>query len=317
MSDLLEVVVELQAKGATQFGINVRRSADGREETLLYYDLTDATFNVDRNRSSLDPDARKGIHGGHLEIGANRKLQLHIYIDRSMIEAYANSSKSITTRVYPTLTDSIGLQVWANGRVQVKSLDVWTLEGAYDGVAPAYYPELKPTMPHGELPNGDFQTCDLTDWIVVEGEAFTDDHVTDADDWGWSGPFRQANAWNSTDRCHLWGFNPDHGGDDATGVLRSQTFTLGSDGQIDFLISGGYNLNTLYVALVRASDGAILFKESGKAIDSQFRAQHERRFWDASDYIREELYIEIVDQATGGWGHISVDDFNVPIAVED
>lgn len=208
----------------------------------------------------------------------------------------------------------MGVQVWANGELKVKSMDIWTLGSAYGSAAPSYYPEPQPSIPHGELPNGDFQSCDLTGWTIVQGDAFTDAHVTDADDWGWSGPFRQANAWDSTDRCHLWGFNPDYGGDDATGVLRSSTFTLGGNGQIDFLISGGYNLDTLYVALVRASDGQILFKESGKAIDSQFRAQYERHRWDASSYLGEELYIELVDNATGGWGHISVDDFNVPTA---
>jgi hypothetical protein len=294
----------------------VRRSADDVEGTLLYYDMGAGMFNVDRNRSSLDPDTRKGIHGGLLEIGRNRKLRLHIYVDRSLVEAYAQGRKSITTRVYPTLPDSVGVQVWANGRVKVKSMDIWTLNSAYGPAAPSYYPAPAPPVPHGELPNHDFQTCDLTDWIVVSGNAFTDDHVTDVNDWGWNGPFRQAHAWNSTDRCHLWGFNPDHGGDDATGVLRSQTFTLDGDGQIDFLTSGGYNLDNLYVALVRASDGTILFKESGNFYDSGLRAQYQRRYWDASAYIGEELYIEIVDQATGGWGHISVDDVNVPTALD-
>lgn len=43
------------------------------------------------------------------------------------------------------------------------------------------------------------------------------------------------------------------------------------------------------------------------------RAQYKRRNIDASAYIGEELYVEIVDEATGGFGHLSVDDINVPV----
>jgi sucrose-6-phosphate hydrolase SacC (GH32 family) len=314
MTDMLEIVVELKPETATQFGVTLRRSADGREETLLFLDTESGLLTLDRNRSSLDPDTRKGMHSGPFALDSNGKLTLHIYVDRSMIEAYAGGRKSMTTRVYPTLADSIGVQIWANGSVKVKSLDLWVLNGAYGLVAPSYYPPAEPEVSHGTLPNADFQTCDLSGWIVVSGNQWTDANVTDVEDWGWNGVFRQANAWNSTDRCHLWGFNGAGGGDDATGVLRSQTFTLGGDGQIDFLTSGGYNLDTLYVALVRASDGAILFKESGNFYDSGLRPQYQRRHWDASAYLGEALYIEIVDQATGGWGHISADDFNVPTA---
>ncbi|MFN2164828.1 MAG: LamG-like jellyroll fold domain-containing protein, partial [Anaerolineae bacterium] len=39
MTDLLEVVVELKPQTATQFGVSLRRSSDGQEETLLFYDM--------------------------------------------------------------------------------------------------------------------------------------------------------------------------------------------------------------------------------------------------------------------------------------
>jgi sucrose-6-phosphate hydrolase SacC (GH32 family) len=301
--DLLEVVVELEPGDATQFGVKVRRSGDGQEETLFYYDMAEGSLNVDRTRSSLDPDSRKGIQGDRMALDGST-LRLHIFVDRSMAEVYANNRASITTRVYPTLPDAVGVQVWADGGVTVKAMDVWRLESAYGETVPAYYPEPAPVTPHGQLPNHSFQSCDLTGWIA-EGKAFSDHHITSAEDWGWGGPFFQAD--DGSNGCHLWGVHPAHQGDDATGALRSQTFTLGGDGQIDFLLGGGNRPEELYVALVRAADGEILLKATGH--DSE---QYRRVRWDAADYIGEKLYIEAVDQAQGGWGHLNLDDVNVP-----
>lgn len=153
--------------------------------------------------------------------------------------------------------------------------------------------------PREVIPNHDFETGDLTGWIVVEGDAFSDGDVTNAVDWGWGGPFKQHGQY------HLWGFK--EGGDGQTGILRSQTFVLKSKGVIDFLIGGGSDIDKLYVALVSAEDDKIIFKETGLN-DEAYR----RVYWEVPDeYVGKPLYIEIVDKATGGWGHINIDDVNV------
>ncbi|QIZ08394.1 hypothetical protein HFZ78_18105 [Priestia megaterium] len=41
--------------------------------------------------------------------------------------------------------------------------------------------------------------------------------------------------------------------------------------------------------------------------------QYSRINWDASKFIGEELYIKVVDNSTGGFGHINVDDFSFPV----
>ncbi|WP_347976814.1 GH32 C-terminal domain-containing protein [Microbacterium sp. ProA8] len=310
LTDLLEVKVELQVKGTdSAVGLEVRRSADGAERTILTVDPAENMLAVDRNFSSLDPDTRKGVNSGEFVVGANGKVTMHVYVDRSVVEAYVDGRKSLTTRVYPTLADAVGLRVLGDAKVQIKSLEVWNLDGAFGPVTPSHFDE--PSTPEGAgLPNGDFASCDLSDWMILEGNAFSNATVTNADDWGWGGTFRQANAWGSTDRCHLWGFD-EAVGDAGTGALRSATFTLGGDGQIDLLTAGGYDPDNLYVAVIRASDGAMLAKVSGNEQEA-LRAQYQRRDLDLAEHLGEDLYIEIVDRATGGWGHISVDDINVP-----
>ncbi|RBW70859.1 hypothetical protein DS031_04610 [Bacillus taeanensis] len=315
--DMLEIELEIDAAFAKEFGIKVRKTADGEEETLLYYDAESDTFSVDRNKSSLDPDIQKGIQGGELKFDGDH-LKLHMYLDRSMIEAYANGLKSITTRVYPTRADALGIELWSdNGKALVKSMKVWEMNSAYGETVPAFWPEQSEGendtgQNYRELPNHDFQTGNLTGWIVKEGNAFSDDHVTNKEDWGWGGPFGQASSDTDPERYHLWGFNGDKGGDAAIGVLTSQNFVLGGSGQIDFLIGGGANPDRLYVALVRVSDDKELMKSTGHNGEAYRRVN-----WDASDYIGEELYLKIVDYETGGWGHINIDDVNVPVALDN
>src|SRR5690606_32118333 len=111
---------------------------------------------------------------------------------------------------------------------------------------------------------------------------------------------------------HLWGFNEAAGGDGLTGTLRSENFILGGNGNINFLLSGGRDIERLYVALVRASDNSELFRETATNYE-----EYQRKIWDASQYIGEELYILVVDQSTGGFGHINVDDFHVPVRVDE
>ncbi len=308
--DTLEIQLEIAAQDADKFGIKVRRTPNGQEETLLYYDKQQQSFYVDRNKTTADADMKmsSGVQGGKVDLGSEN-LKLHVYLDRSMVEAYINSRKSLTTRVFPSKSDAMGLQLWADGNIKIQSMKVWEVKSAYgDGtIVPAYWGENSGSTPSnvGELINHDFASGDLTGWIVAEGNAFSNEHVTDLDTF-WGGPFNISGEIPG--KYHLWGFNQAAGGDSLTGVLKSQNFVLGGNGQIDFLIGGGQDIDKLYISLVRASDGEELFKTTGRNSEQYYRAK-----WDASQYIGQDLYIKIVDQHTGGFGHINIDDVNVPV----
>ncbi|MBD3917167.1 S-layer homology domain-containing protein [Paenibacillus sp. PR3] len=307
--DMLEVVLEAHIGTAKKVGISLRKTADGAEETKLIYDAENQLLSIDRWKSSLDPDVQKGIQNGKMELDGDL-LKLHIYLDRSMIEAYANGKNSITSRVYPTRGDALGLSLWSEGgAASVQKLQVWEMNSAYGSTVPASWPDPQAqTTAVGELPNADFEKGDLSGW-TAEGNAFTDKNVTKVNDWGWGGPFNQAWVAKDPERYHLWGINPEFG-DSATGSLTSQTFTLGGDGKISLLVGGGQDLDHLYIALVRASDKQILMKDTGNNNEA-----YRRVTWDASAYKGEALYIQVVDQATGGWGHINIDNLNVPVSI--
>jgi hypothetical protein len=306
--DMLDIEAVIEPRDAATVTLAVRASADGSERTLLSYDTSRHRFSVDRGHSSLDPDVRKGVHGGTVEL-VGGQLRLRVLLDRSMLEAYVNGTNSLTSRVYPTREDATGLRLTSEGgSARVVSLDVWRMNGAYDtSVAPAAYDPPRPTNIDA-LPNHDFATGDLTGWTVVSGTTFGDANVTTRTDWGWGGPFYQAETADDPAGHHLWGYNPDAGGDDATGVLRSATVVLGGDGVVDLLVSGGNDLDRLYAAVVRADDGKVLAKETGRGAE-----QYRRVVFDLSEHIGERIYVEVVDKATGGWGHLNVDDVNVPV----
>ncbi|HVA47272.1 MAG TPA: glycoside hydrolase family 32 protein [Pirellulales bacterium] len=94
------------------------------------------------------------------------------------------------------------------------------------------------------------------------------------------------------------------GGDEATGKLTSPEFKI--EGKfIGFLIGGGgYPGKTCMNLLV---EGRVLRTATGPNTPPGGSEQLEAAAWDVSDLTGKMARIEIVDEASGGWGHINVD----------
>jgi levanbiose-producing levanase len=93
------------------------------------------------------------------------------------------------------------------------------------------------------------------------------------------------------------------GGDAATGNVTSPTFTITRD-RINLRVGGGDNpwgaSNPTAVNLV--VDGVVHHSATG-ADDGTLRQVS----WDVHELVGRAAYIQIVDQATSGWGHLMVD----------
>jgi predicted esterase len=148
----------------------------------------------------------------------------------------------------------------------------------------------------GELPNHDFESGDLSGWTIASGTAFSACEVANvAGSYGGRGTYclYAQNCWTA---------------DAPFGILRSAPFTISGPGVIDALVSGGYEPGALYFALVRASDGAILYRAMSNSRSNNFV----RVTYDASSYIGTQAYVQLVDSSsTVDWGHINLDDVNV------
>ena len=107
--DRLEIVAELQPGEARSIGVKVRRSPGGEEETLVVYDRTAKTLSVDRSRSSTEAGTETSVKSAPFELREGEPLRLRVFVDRSVIEVFANERISITSRIYPTRADSLGV----------------------------------------------------------------------------------------------------------------------------------------------------------------------------------------------------------------
>jgi sucrose-6-phosphate hydrolase SacC (GH32 family) len=181
------------------------------------------------------------------------------------------------------------------------------LTGAAVAVLLLFHPLVLPSPARAaataaEIVNPDFETGDLTGWTAT-GTTFTNAVTTDTG-WGWGCCFGQHG------NSHVWGHRTV--GDAATGSLTSSSFELSGTGLVSFLLGGGNDATNLYMALMRAGDGAVLFRATGRGEEAYHRVT-----WDASAYLGQRLYLRAVDTATGGWGHLNLDDVRLDAPVPD
>lgn len=98
--------------------------------------------------------------------------------------------------------------------------------------------------------------------------------------------------------------NSFKGGDGSTGKLSSPPFTIQRK-FLNFLIGGGMHPGQTSVNLL--IDGNAVRTTTGPNDKPGGTENLSWASWDVTDLIGKTATIEIVDQATGGWGHINVD----------
>jgi len=126
----LELRIELVAETAAQFGASVCCSADGVEQTRVYYDVAESQLKVDTTRSSLR-EGPKSIESAPFALQPGEPLRLRIFIDRSVVEVFANDRQAIMRRIYPTRPDSQGVALFAHGGdALASSVEAWDMAPA-------------------------------------------------------------------------------------------------------------------------------------------------------------------------------------------
>jgi hypothetical protein len=154
-------------------------------------------------------------------------------------------------------------------------------------------------------PRFDFETGDLQGWTVVEGGFGL--LVSDMKE------FRNhpGTPYNKQGTYYLSTVETKNyrGNDGFTGVVRSPGFAIRAD-HLSFLVGGGSG-EGVCVGLSLAEDGTLVRVARGE------RAEKMRRhIWDVRDLRGKQVYLVLIDRETGGWGHITFDDFREPTAEE-
>lgn len=145
--DMVEIRALVDLQDASAFGIKVRKSPNGQEQTLIQYNAVGGLF-VKRGLSSTSNQVGKwDVVAQHLLEG-NENLELRIFIDRSTIEIFANRRSVVTTRIYPQRTDSVEMDLYSQGGTsKVISLDIWPL--GENPITPTPTPPPSPTATPG------------------------------------------------------------------------------------------------------------------------------------------------------------------------
>ena len=153
----------------------------------------------------------------------------------------------------------------------------------------------------------DFETGNLTGWTKT-GTVF-DYQPTLGDN-----PTARRRGQSSKHQGKYWigGFEKYQGkpgqksgsiqGDKPQGTLTSPPFTI-PNGTLNFLIGGGNNFQTRVELIV---SGKRVLHATGRNTETMHRV-----VWDLSTYAGKTGRIRIVDNTSGGWGHINVDDFRL------
>ncbi len=124
--DACEIVSEIQPAAGGRCGLKVRASPGGEEETLLYYDAAKSELVFDSTRSGAD--GRKVVELAPLALKRGEPLKLRVFVDKSVVEVFANDRQAISRRVYPARSDSLGVHLFAvGGRTRFRTVKAWEI----------------------------------------------------------------------------------------------------------------------------------------------------------------------------------------------
>jgi len=148
--DCLELMVDIRPGSDKPCGVKVRRSCDGEEETVISYDHGKKHLRIDVSKSSLDkgivyhtfvqnydgknntPKASENLlvtaQEAPFELKAGEPLRLRIFVDRTILEVFANDRQCMTQRIYPARPDSVGVSLFSrDGKAAFTSVRAWDM----------------------------------------------------------------------------------------------------------------------------------------------------------------------------------------------
>ncbi len=172
------------------------------------------------------------------------------------------------------------------------------------GLAAAAAPEpaspaggVLPTDGAGEPVNVDLEKGTLADWHA-EGPAFANQPISG------DTVHKRRSDMASRHAGTYWIGGYERGGDRPQGTLTSRPFRVTLP-FARFLVGGGSHPSTR-VELVRADSQEVFFKASGIDLEDLQPVAV-----DLTRHVGHEIFIRLVDQHSGGWGHVNFDDFKL------
>lgn len=136
----MEIIVEIDPKNSQHVELNILRSADKQEYTqIIFYRNrrfwdSNNILSINTDNSSILPEVRsRPAENAPLHLEAGENLRLRIFIDKSVVEIYANDKQYAAVRVYPGLAGSTGVSILSRASdSELISLDAWQMKNIWD-----------------------------------------------------------------------------------------------------------------------------------------------------------------------------------------
>jgi beta-fructofuranosidase len=151
--DAMEIVVEIDPMNSQSVEINVLRSPNRQEYTKIAFykekgmnkgrqmiqgskpvNVNYSLLSIESAYSSVLPDVRtRAPEVAPVFIEPGETLKLRIFIDKSVVEVFANGKQCVAMRIYPGRNDSKGVSIRAQGQdARLVSLDAYQMKSIYE-----------------------------------------------------------------------------------------------------------------------------------------------------------------------------------------
>jgi beta-fructofuranosidase len=153
LGNAVEIAAEIDLGKAQMVELNVLRSPGREEFTRIafyrdrgyvdwdrsdgwarFHASRDSLIVVDTSYSSELPDVEsRAPEIAPVYLAPGETLKLRVFVDKSVVEVFANDRQCLAVRVYPGREDSLGVSLRAQGADgALRSLDVWQMRTIYD-----------------------------------------------------------------------------------------------------------------------------------------------------------------------------------------
>jgi len=123
----LELLIEIIPDSALHCGLEVCASPDRTETTRIFYDAAEKKLKIDTRKSSLD-HGTKAVEAAPFVLKNEQTLTLPVYVDKSVVEVFANDRQAVARRIYPTRHDSLHVSLFSKGgSTSVPTLRAWDI----------------------------------------------------------------------------------------------------------------------------------------------------------------------------------------------
>ena len=104
-----------------------------KAQNARWGDASMSALEVDTSSSTLSPDV--AIHPAEsqeLYLAPDEPIDLHVFVDKSIVEVFAGDKALISVRTYPSREDSRTVSVISKGVDAVVSYEAWTMNSIYE-----------------------------------------------------------------------------------------------------------------------------------------------------------------------------------------